>query len=152
MNSCHVPFVILTHPQLKPTLDDEGVFIRQIPRSQYSIRLFPGSPSFRQYCLDFVETSTHRPVNSPFDFELWAIGSHTSPNVCGPVRLRSLESTFGYALQDIAPGQEKFVLTDGMTCLLTRPGHKPVRFTVPSRRYATDSFDGDDLALPQHIA
>ncbi|KAI0701419.1 hypothetical protein C8T65DRAFT_579624 [Cerioporus squamosus] len=136
----------------KPTPGDAGVFIRQIPRSQYSIRLFPGSPSFRQYCLDFVETSTHRPVNSPFEFELWAIGSHTSPNVYGPVRLRSLESAFGYAQRDITPGEEKFVLTDGMTCLLTRPGHKPIRFTVPTRRGALESFDGDDLELPQHIA
>ncbi len=102
--------------------------------------------------MDFVETSTCRPVNSPIKFELWMVGSHTSPHVCGPVRLHSLESAFGYSLKDIAPGEEKFVLTDGMTCVLTRPGQKPVRFTVPTRSHAVESFDGVDLDLPQLIA
>ncbi|RPD55209.1 hypothetical protein L226DRAFT_526143 [Lentinus tigrinus ALCF2SS1-7] len=138
---------------LKPQPGDtgEGIFVRQIPRSEYSIRLFPGTPAMREYCLDFVETRTGQPVNSPFKFELWLIGNGTSPHAHGRVRLRSLESAFGYLPQDISPGAEKFVLTDGMTCLLTRPGHKPVRFTVPTRTEAVEPFDGDELDLPERI-
>ena len=125
--------------------------MRQIPRSKYSIRLFPGSPALREYCLDFVETRSGRPVNSPFEFGLWTIGNHTARHVYGPVRLRSLESAFGYSQRDILPGEEKFVLSDGMTCLLTRRGHKPVRFTVPTRTEALEPFDGDVLDFPERI-
>ncbi|KAI0709637.1 hypothetical protein C8T65DRAFT_739816 [Cerioporus squamosus] len=135
----------------KPAPGDAGVFVRQIPDSQYYIRLFPGNPALREYCLDFVETSTGQPVNSPMKFQLWLVGNHNSPYPYGSVPLRSLESAFGVSLKDILPGEEKFVLTDGMTCVLTRPGHKPVRFTVPTRIDAVEPFDGVDLDFPQQI-
>lgn len=105
----------------------------------------------KEYCLDFVETSTGKPINSPFEFGLWTVGNRTAPHVCGPVRLRSLEAAFGYSLKDVAPGEEKFVLTDGMRCMLTRPGHKPLWFTVPTRHHALESFDGDSLDLPEYV-
>ncbi|TFK78993.1 hypothetical protein K466DRAFT_506375 [Polyporus arcularius HHB13444] len=136
----------------KPSPGDAGVFIRPIPGSPYSFRLFPGCRSRQEYCLDFVETATGLPVNSPFQFELWSIGTSSIPHACGPVRLRSLECSWGYSQKDIAPGAEKFVLKDGMTCLLKRPGHKAVRFTVPIRLAdAKDTSNVDDVYLPQHI-
>ena len=54
-------------------------------------------------------------------------------------------------MKDVLPGEAKFVLTDGMTCVLTRPGHRPLRFTVPTRDHALDSFDGDEVDLPEYI-
>lgn len=141
--------------QWKPSAGDAGVFTRPIPGSSYSLRLFPGSPARKEYCLDFVKTSTGLSVNSPFEFELWSIGSSTTAPGCGPVRLRSLECSWGYSQKDIPPGAEKFVLRDGMTCMLKRPGHKPVRFTVPKRqatgRDMSDS-DVDHIDFPQYIA
>ena len=90
-------------------------------------------------------------MNSPFQFELWTVGAPSDPRTCGAVRLRSLESSWGYSRQDVLPGAEKFVLTDGMVCLLKRPGQKPVRFTVPTRLDDSDSSDVDELDLPRHV-
>ena len=146
--SCRSP---LMFAQLKPSPSDPHVFIRPIPHSRYSIRLFPGSPALKEYCLDFVRTSTGQPVNSPFEFELWSVGASSTLFPCGAVRLRSLESSWGHSRQDVLPGAEKFVLTDGMVCLLKRPGQKPVRFTVPTRLDDSDTSDVDELDLPRHI-
>ncbi|KAI0691406.1 hypothetical protein C8T65DRAFT_587229 [Cerioporus squamosus] len=139
---------------LKPAPGDPHVFIRPIPHSRYSIRLFPGSAALKEYCLDFVKTSTGQPVNSPFEFELWSVGTSSGPHAHGSVCLRSLESAWGYSPQEVLPGEEKFVLRDGMVCLLKRPGHKPVRFTVPTRfdDWDSDSSDVDVLDLPLRVA
>ncbi|KAI0689583.1 hypothetical protein C8T65DRAFT_588550 [Cerioporus squamosus] len=137
---------------LKPAPGDPNVFIRPIPHSRYAIRLFPGARVMREYCLDFVTTTTGQPVNSPFEFELWSVGTSSSRHIGGSVRLRSLESCWGYSSRDILPGEEKFVLTDGMVCLLKRPGHKPVRFRVPTRLDHSDRSDVDELDLPRVVA
>ncbi|KAI0715489.1 hypothetical protein C8T65DRAFT_573064 [Cerioporus squamosus] len=138
---------------MKPNPGDANVFMRPIPHSPYSLRLFPGSPSLKEYCLDFVETATGQPVNSPFEFELWSTGRSSIPHVCGAARLRSLECSWGYSQKDISPGQEKFVLRDGMKCVLKRPGHSPLRFTVPTRlTNESDSSDADDVDFPRYIA
>lgn len=142
--------------QWKPSRGDAGVLIRPIPGSSCSLRLFPGSPSRKEYCLDFVNSATGLPVNTPFEFELWSLGSSSTPYACPPARLRSLERSWGYLPKDIPAGAEKFVLSDGMTCMLTRPGHKTVRFTVPIRKAhasdASDDSDVDIVAFPQHVA
>lgn len=143
--------VALTSAQWKPSHGDAGVFIRPIPGTAYSFRLFPGSPSLREYCLDFIKTATGVPVNSPFEFELWSVGPSSSPHPHRPLRLRSLECSWGYLQKDIAPGAEKFVLRDGMTCVLKRPGLRSLRFTVPTRSMqAPDTSDMDDIDLPRH--
>ncbi|RPD60453.1 hypothetical protein L226DRAFT_469388 [Lentinus tigrinus ALCF2SS1-7] len=138
---------------LKPSPGDAHVFIRPIPGSRYSIRLFPGSPVLNEFCMDFVKTATGQPVNSPFKFELWSVGASSGMDRRGAFRLRSLESAWGYSSRDILPGAEKFVLRDGMICVLKRPGHKPVRFTVPTRldNHNSDSSDMDELDFPLHI-
>ncbi|KAI0633596.1 hypothetical protein C8Q77DRAFT_1115827 [Trametes polyzona] len=115
---------------------DPLVFSQPIPDSQYSIRLFPGSLTDAEYCMDFIDTATGEPVNSPFEFELWAVPNPETPWLSLPVvgKLHSIERSYGLKQEDIRPGAEKFVLRDGLTCMLSRPGKRPVRFTVPVRR------------------
>ena len=99
--------------------------------------------------MDFVHTSTGEPVNSPFAFELWSTADASS---LGPAfRLVSLERSWGYSQQDIIPGGEKFVLRDGMRCLLRRPGRKDLRFTVPIRAVPVEAPGTDDLDFPSVI-
>ena len=96
--------------------------------------------------MDFVQTKTGKPVNSPFAFELWTTSgqSHAQP----AVRLASLERLWGHGQTSIAPGEEKFVLREGTTCILRRPGRRDLRFTVPVRAHALDSSDADELDFP----
>ncbi|KAH9854445.1 hypothetical protein C2E23DRAFT_818719 [Lenzites betulinus] len=120
----------------EPCPDPKFVFVRPVPGSKYSIRLFPGSVSAAEYCMDFVESATGKPVNSPFQFELWGIPNLETPWLSIPMcgQLRSIEKAHGIKQKDILPGEEKFILRDGQTCVLKRPGKRPFRFTVPIRR------------------
>ncbi|KAI0351334.1 hypothetical protein OH77DRAFT_1429884 [Trametes cingulata] len=119
----------------KPKPGDEHVHARPIPNSEYSVRLFPGALDAAEYCMDFVTTATGEPVNSPFEYELWNIPNPETPWLGIPVvgQLRSIEHAHGIEQKDILPGEERFVLRDGQTCMLTRPGMRPVWFTVPIR-------------------
>ncbi|KAI0364686.1 hypothetical protein BV20DRAFT_1005393 [Pilatotrama ljubarskyi] len=119
----------------KPRSGDKLVYIRPIPDCDYSIRLFPGASDAAEYCMDFVETATGKAVNSPFEFELWNIPNPETPWLSMPMtgKLRSIERAHGIKQEDILPGEEKFVLRDGQTCMLTRPDKRPVWFTVPIR-------------------
>ncbi|KAI0639073.1 hypothetical protein C8Q77DRAFT_1163255 [Trametes polyzona] len=121
---------------IKPKPGDKFVFVRPIPDSDYSIRLFPGSITWAEYCMDFVETATGKAVNSPFEYELWGVPnpdmSHMTMTMTG--KLQSIERSHGIKQEDILPGAERFVLRDGQTCVLQRPGKLPVMFTVPLRR------------------
>ncbi|KAI0676666.1 hypothetical protein C8Q78DRAFT_998828 [Trametes maxima] len=130
----------LTGAKPPPGSTDNLTFIRPIPDSQYSIRLFPGGFSDRQYCLDFVETETGKPVNSPFEYELWGIPDPEAPWLSMPMsgKLRSIECAHGIKQKDILPGHEKFILRDGQTCVLIRPGKRCLRFTVPLRKLGPD--------------
>ncbi|KAI0759386.1 hypothetical protein BD413DRAFT_607578 [Trametes elegans] len=137
---------------LKPRPGDPGVFIRPIPRSKYSIRLFPGSITASEYCLDFISTTTGDPVNSPFQHQLIAGPGPMVPLGTAPkVKLRPLDCAFGIREEHIPPGEEKFLLRDGQTCILRRPGHRDVRFTVPMRKRPESSQpeDVDVLDFPE---
>ncbi|KAH9847617.1 hypothetical protein C2E23DRAFT_765057 [Lenzites betulinus] len=138
---------------LKPRPGDPGVFIRPLPNSEYSIRLFPGSKAASEYCLDFVLSATGKPVNSPFKFNLLAGPGPTIPVGFAPtVGIQSLERSFGVAPKDMRPGAEKFVLRDGQLCTLQRPGHKDVQFIVPMRRRPEPPKPNVDmLELPQYV-
>ncbi|CDO71687.1 hypothetical protein BN946_scf184915.g31 [Trametes cinnabarina] len=139
----------------KPKTNNEfGVFTHPLPDSKYSIRLFPGSIHAAEYFLDFVDTETGQPVNSPFEHELWGIPDPVTPHLSVPCsgKLRSVERAFGIKQEDIYPGEEKYLLRDGLTCLLTRPGKKPVRFTIPVRREKNVVEEGVDvLHFPRTI-
>ncbi|KAJ8456517.1 hypothetical protein ONZ51_g12078 [Trametes cubensis] len=51
-------------------------------------------------------------------------------------KLQSAEVGNGIKQENIPPGEERFFLRDGQTCVLSRPSKRPVRFTVPVRRKA----------------
>ncbi|KAH9887744.1 hypothetical protein C8Q73DRAFT_210960 [Cubamyces lactineus] len=112
------------------------IHIRPIPDTKYSIRLFPGSMSAAEYCLDFVDSATGEPVNSPFEFELWGVPDPDTPWLSMPItqKMRSIERAHGIKQENILPGHEKFILRDGLTCVLIRPGKPKIRFKVPVRR------------------
>ncbi|KAI8994077.1 hypothetical protein BD414DRAFT_576670 [Trametes punicea] len=143
-------------PSPDSTHDNKYVFIRPIPESKFSIRLFPGSISAAEYCLDFVDSKTGQPVNSPFEYELWSVPNPEAPWLTMSMtgKLKSIEQAFGINKSDILPGEEKYVLRDGQTCLLTRPDKKPVRFTVPIRLHdpVEDATLVDIIDLPQTVA
>lgn len=148
------------HLQLKPKdsapADNKRVFIRPVPDTKYSFRLFPGSLSAAEYCMDFVETATGKPVNSPFEYELWGVtGDSDTPWLTMPIcaKLRTIERAHGIKQESILPGAEKFVLRDGQTCVLIRPGQRSLRFTVPVRkRTAPPAIDDMDVVdLPKFV-
>ncbi|OJT05942.1 hypothetical protein TRAPUB_3129 [Trametes pubescens] len=135
--------------------DEKFVFVRPIPDSKYSMRLFPGSISAAEYCLDFVDSATGEPVNSPFEFELWGLPNPDMPWLSFPIcgQLRSIERAHGINQKDILPGAEKFVLRDGQTCALVRPGKRSLRFTVPVRKIEAPAVvdDMEVVDLPQFV-
>lgn len=103
--------------------------------------------------MDFVNTETQEAVNSPFEFELWAVPDPDAPWLAMPSgRLYSLERNFHIAQDKILPGIEKWVLRDGQTCLLKRPGKKDVMFQVPVRRKVKPvQYDVDLLDFPKEV-
>ncbi|KAI0364690.1 hypothetical protein BV20DRAFT_1057041 [Pilatotrama ljubarskyi] len=131
----------------KPGPDDKLVYTRPIPDSKYSIRLFPGAHDAAEYCMDFVETATGQPVNSPFEYELWSVPNPDTPWLTAvmTMQLRTIESAHRLKPEDIRPGTEKFVLRDGQTCMLIRPGKRPVRFTVPVRPLPQSGLPEEDV-------
>ncbi|KAI9062949.1 hypothetical protein FKP32DRAFT_1592917 [Trametes sanguinea] len=142
----------MEHTGMKPVKDDPLIFVRPIPDCKYSIRLFPGALSASEYCMDFVDSATGEPVNSPFEHELWSVPNPDTPWLSMPMvgKLQSAERNHGIKQEDIRPGEEKYFLRDGQTCVLMCPGKRPVRFTVPIRRRpelqeATEAVDVLDL-------
>ena len=131
------------------------MFVRPVPESDFSIRLWPGVAASREYCLDFVHTETGEATNSPFEYELWSIPHPDAPLLSlPPMRLSSLENGFGVKTGDIRPGEEKFILKEGLTCMLARPGKRGLQFTVPVRRREPPSAQGDAfdiLDLPRIV-
>ncbi|KAI0033239.1 hypothetical protein K488DRAFT_85081 [Vararia minispora EC-137] len=129
--------------------DDEDVHIRPIPNSEFSIRLFGKyMEDKRRYGLDFVRTSTGKSENSPFQYDLFTVpnpDAQTAGPVFGPRsgRLFSMESGLGLRGIDIRPGAERFLLSEGMCCLLKRKGHRDVFFKVPIRPRPKEPFEYD---------
>ena len=99
--------------------------------------------------MDFVRTATGEPVNSPFPHELWCVQNPNTPWLESviPSRLSTIESSFGIGSGKVLPGEEKYILRDGLTCLLKRPGKKDVRFTVPIRRDRRPEVVDDDVDI-----
>ncbi|CDO70601.1 hypothetical protein BN946_scf184656.g16 [Trametes cinnabarina] len=131
----------------QPGINDPDVLYFPIPGSNLALRLWPGSLSAAEYCLSFVEANTQKPINVPEEYELWAIPDPKRPwlqPVC--MALTSLEKAFGIKSEDILPGEEKFVLRDGMHCQLCRGDKKIMRFVVPERQQA-NAPDEEDIPL-----
>ncbi|KAH9924052.1 uncharacterized protein B0H18DRAFT_1013246 [Fomitopsis serialis] len=134
----------------KPRPGERNVFVRPIPNCAYSIRLFPGVSDHHEFCLDFVHTKTGKATNSPFECELWSMPDPITPWLSKPpMKLMSLENCFGVRTPDIRPGEEKFLLKEGVMYLLVRPGKRAVHFTVPIPSKAPAELDADPLDLPR---
>ncbi|KAL0954907.1 hypothetical protein HGRIS_003839 [Hohenbuehelia grisea] len=126
------PYAIQTGIKPLPgTRNGNLIQVLPIPGSVYSVRLFPGNPLRREYCIDFVN-AREEPINEPFGggFRLWAVTDPAMPWLPSAM-LRSVEEQLG--LHDIDEGTEKFVVMDGQACILCRPGEQDVMFTVPIR-------------------
>ncbi|KAH9850216.1 hypothetical protein C2E23DRAFT_887643 [Lenzites betulinus] len=134
----------------RPGEQSPRIIIRPIPDTQYSLRLFPGSLTSSEYCLDFVDNETGAPVNSAFEFELWAVPDWDNPLAGLPIvqKMRSIENAHNIDTKDIRPGQEKFILRDGQTCVLARPGKMKIRFEVPIRpRPASETVQEEQMLV-----
>ncbi|KAI0644643.1 hypothetical protein C8Q79DRAFT_1104947 [Trametes meyenii] len=101
------------------------------------------------------ERDTIQPVNSPFKFELWVVPDPSAPHLRMPSgRLQSLERNFEIVQDKILPGEEKWVLRDGQTCVIRRPGERDIMFTVPMRKslkQEQDSVDAHVLEFPKEV-
>ncbi|KAI0078074.1 hypothetical protein K474DRAFT_976351 [Panus rudis PR-1116 ss-1] len=100
-----------------------------------------------QYTLDLVYTVTGESVNMPSEWELWFVPPPSKFWLSfAPYRNYSLEHGFDVRGKDLNAGEEKFILKEGMICLLKRPGKKDVRFTVPVlKREERANYDTDDV-------
>ena len=111
------------------------MFVRSIPNTDYSFRLFPGSRRNNQYCLDFVLTETGEAINSPLQHKLLMLPPKRNVwHVRGAVTLWTVGSGAGIPASEEQPGSEYYILNDGWKCMLTRPELPNMCFTVPVRR------------------
>ena len=108
------------------------MYTLKISDSAYSVRLFPGSYLGKQWGMDFVNTASGEPVNSPLEYELWTIPQ--AETGFAPRRVYSIEKINGVRHDAMRPGAERFHLKDGETYLLKFPRRKNIRFRVPMRR------------------
>ncbi|KAI9068883.1 hypothetical protein FKP32DRAFT_1617967 [Trametes sanguinea] len=131
----------------KPSAGDRDVRYLPIPRSDYALRLWPGSLLHAEYCLDFVDTRTGQAVNVPTEHEIWAIPDPTTPWLqTATCLLASAERAYGIPVNEIKPGEEKYILRDGLACQLSINGQKIMRFEVPTRLGAGGSTGTDSVA------
>ncbi|KAH9854443.1 hypothetical protein C2E23DRAFT_726651 [Lenzites betulinus] len=128
---------------IKPSPDDPDARYLRIPETTWSLRFWPGSLADAEYCIDFVETATKKPLNVPDGYELWVIPDPTAPWLT-PVTMQvlSIERIHGIDPEDIQEGEEKFILRDGLYCQLVRDGHRIMRFRIPMRPQAFIAEDG----------
>ncbi|KAI0657790.1 hypothetical protein C8Q70DRAFT_1073607 [Cubamyces menziesii] len=98
--------------------DYADVTFIQIPGSEYSLRFWPGSFHWAEYCVDFVDAITGKPMNVPQKYEIWKIPDpEDKPWLVSVVaKMESIEKLYG--INDPLPGEEKFILRDGMACQL----------------------------------
>lgn len=71
------------------------------------------------------------------------------------MRLLSLEQNFGVVPQEILEGEEKWILKEGLTCVIqnTETKRTIARFTVPqsaSTKAAHVEYPGMDVELPEY--
>lgn len=118
--------------------------------TEYAMRLWPGSFARSEHCLDFIETRTKKPINVPEGYTIWFMPDPSAPWLqgTGPVELVSIERSFGMLPADIPVGEEKYILKDGMTCMLTRPGARAAIFAVPLRYHQHSPYRNFDVITP----
>ncbi|KAI0705486.1 hypothetical protein C8Q76DRAFT_630684, partial [Earliella scabrosa] len=120
----------------KPSPGSADVIIQPIPGSEYCLRIWPGSLERREHCVDFVlAEDTNRPVGPPRRYKL-CVDSPTNRRWfgIGLKALKTLEEIMGVPKSQRKPEEVKFVVLDGMSCVLTGPkGIDDVRIDIPVR-------------------
>ncbi|KAI9062801.1 hypothetical protein FKP32DRAFT_1604220 [Trametes sanguinea] len=136
----------------KPEPDDPYIDILPIPDTPYSLRFWPGSLSWAEYCMDFMEdTEQHGTiaVNVPAGYQVWAIPDPDNSPWLFPTctHLESLERSYGIPRDKIVAGEEKYLLRDGLVCSLVFMDREVLRFQVPKRQGA-NSVEEDIAQIP----
>ncbi|KAI0324430.1 hypothetical protein GY45DRAFT_1262876, partial [Cubamyces sp. BRFM 1775] len=125
---CVPPLNVTPHIS-HPSPSNVGEAASEGAHTQYSLCLFPGSLTAGEYCMDIVDSVSGEPVNSPFEFELWGALDPATPAVGTPRlthKVPSMERRHGLKREEILPGHEKWLLTDGRTYgEAKRPIHRP---------------------------
>ncbi|KAI0676668.1 hypothetical protein C8Q78DRAFT_962120 [Trametes maxima] len=124
----------------KPSHDDPEVkYLSITPHTgasgiALSLRFWPGAHSRAEYYMDFVRSDTREPVNVPKGYRLWTIPDPDKPWLqIVSMELYSIEKAHGIPADKIIPGEEKFVLRDGLVCQLMHEEQVVMRFHVPMR-------------------
>ena len=116
-------------------------------QSEWSLRLFPGHPAVRAYCIDFVKDDTHEPVDAPFgQYDLYALPSRAGYALAMEGPLQTFEANMGIPEDERRPGEQKYIVIDGTRCRLYGPSlRKPVEFVVPSRPDCDEDEEPEDV-------
>lgn len=130
------------HLQEKPAPDDPDSRYIPIPRTNLSLRFWPGSLADAEYCMDFVVTATRVPINVPVNYKVWIVPDPAMPWL-DPVstEIMSIEQIHGIDSSAIKEGAEKFILRDGLYCQLVYDKQSIMRFRVPKRPQAMVDID-----------
>ncbi|KAH9919718.1 uncharacterized protein B0H18DRAFT_881682 [Fomitopsis serialis] len=115
----------------KPAPGD-NVYLIDLPDSSVIIRLSDGGlERGHQFLLDFVDRDSRKPDHMPQSYAIWRL--YNGP--CSPAmhQLMSWEAAMGMPEDQIAPGEQRFSVIEGVTYRVEYLGATPVEFTVPER-------------------
>ncbi|KAL7279560.1 hypothetical protein ACG7TL_005959 [Trametes sanguinea] len=131
----------------KPLPGDSSVEYVKIPGTRYFLRFWPGSFTWAEYCMDFMQANDNNEleaVNVPPEYAIWVIPDwQSSPWLSAAcAELPSVERAHGIQPGDIKPGEEKYILRDGMACQLDDHNEEEVP-NVP--HVQSPSINGEDL-------
>jgi hypothetical protein len=91
-----------------------------------------GLESLQVYCFDFVDNKGD-PVNTPRGWKLF-----TADNLMPSQQLRSMEAAFQVKEEDLRPGVEKYVVSEGRRCRICIPGQADGIITIPRRDHGSE--------------
>ncbi|THH29854.1 hypothetical protein EUX98_g4325 [Antrodiella citrinella] len=121
--------------------DTDVVFI-PIPNNKYTIRMWVhkhghGAPWERFFTLDFFDTATNMPVNSPFkQYALWGDN----------VLWHSLRPAYIADKSVVPPGRENFIVKEGANIKFARPGKMDIVFQARIPNVPATADEGTEAA------
>jgi hypothetical protein len=86
------------------------------------------------YCFDFIDQKSHS-VNTPVGWKIFTIPD--THDYMPSQQLLSVEAAFGVNEKDILPGEEKYVVPEGLRFNISIPNQGNVTITVPRRDYGS---------------
>lgn len=125
-------FRLTSLSQLKPH-DGDLVHTVPIPNSSLAVRLWDsGLDDPSECCLDFIDSSSLRTINSPKDWQLFPV----SQLGVAPRPIISREEIAGYEKNAIPLGEERFDVMRACCYVIRRPNHPDFLFEVPVKSIA----------------